>query len=89
MCITDRLLAYLALTSAREKVYICMQKINIKGEVMLPSSIITQTEKIFPNINVISSLSQPQDIIWSDIPSFELTLSLIHIYNKIIILKRT
>lgn len=75
----ELLLAYLALTSASEKLYICMQKINLKGEVMLPSSIITQTEKIFPDINVISSLSQPQDIIWSDIPAFELTAKL---YNQ-------
>ena len=69
----ERLLAYIAISSASDKLYISWPSLNSNGPGRLPSEIVKEVKKIFPKIKIIDNYSiDLKDKIWSEKYTFEL-----------------
>ncbi|BED92332.1 MAG: PD-(D/E)XK nuclease family protein [Candidatus Paraimprobicoccus trichonymphae] len=68
----ERFLAYLAVTSCSEKLYLTYHNLNVSGSENLNSELIKEIKKIFININTVDYYSQNlEDLVWAESPSFE------------------
>lgn len=73
LAIEERFIAYKALTSSSEKLYITWPCTGTKNENKTPSSIVRGIVKAFSNLNVIDDMSLTiPDKIWSLEPAFEI-----------------
>ena len=73
LAIEERFIAYKAVTSSSEKLYVTWPCTGTKNENKTPSSIIRGVVKAFPNLNVIDDMSLTiPDKIWSLEPAFEI-----------------
>lgn len=74
--INERFLVYFALTSASEKLYISWPSSNINGSGKLPSEIIREVRKIFPDNKIMDKYCiNTMDNFWSEKSSFEICAS--------------
>lgn len=73
LSINERYLAYTAMASPSDKLYVSWPSFNSSGTGRFPSEIIREIKKIFPKIQILDSYSIPQEeLLWSEKPSFEL-----------------
>lgn len=75
--IEERFMAYTALTSPSERLYITCPETDKSGQSLLPSVIVAQVERLLPKVRVIKGEDLPLlDKVAAPLPSFELAARL-------------
>lgn len=69
----ENFMAYCCMTSPSDRLYLSFPQTNLKGDQFTPSSIITETLKIFKNLKLIdrSDVNSPENLFWALRPAFE------------------
>lgn len=71
--IKERFLAYVAIASASQKLFISWPSSNASGKGKLPSEIIKEVKTIFPRIKILNRNSfSEEEVIWSEKSAFEI-----------------
>lgn len=69
----ENFMAYKSVTAPSEKLFVSFYQSDLQGNSYLPSSIVTEISKIFPNIRVEDSISltNSYNSVWAILPAFE------------------
>ncbi len=74
LAVEERFLAYKAIASPSERIYISFSNLDSKNNVKYPSSIIKEVIRLFPNIKIGNQTSEKViDFIWKEKPTFDLS----------------